>query len=752
MTLKVKAPAAGGKRPATARFSPDGAAIAVGFVDSTQVRVFGGDTLEPVYAPDTAGVRYGDLRAVAWSSDGKTLYAAGRYVAGSRQAVRSWTDAGRGVASDEPVAENSIFDLRGLPGGGVLFCTAEPAWGLLGAGGRKRVEHPTPVADFRGGGQQLEVSRDARAMRFGFERAGAAAARFDTEDGLGPDVPAKANKSAAEVFAPRIAAPGMVVTGWKNEAAPKLNGVPLQLRPGENARSLSIAADGSRLALGSDWGISTFDRTGRRTGRIQAPGTAWAVNLSGDGRYLVAAFADGTVRWYATSNNQERLALFAHADRKRWVAWTPSGYYAASAAGEELVGWHVNNGKAQAGDFYPASRFRARFHRPDVLARVLEARTDLDALKLANQEAGRVAQHVDVAQALPPVIDAVSPSEARVSDTRVIVRYKVRNISDAPLLGVRVRVNGANVSNVTSGSGTGSAAPDNPANSTAERSVAVVLPERDSTVEIFAENSHGVSTPAAFRFLWNGRAPAAAKGLSTLHVLAIGISKYRDDTMSLGYPAKDARDFAATLVTQKGKLYGDIQVTILTDAQATRQAVLDALAGLKKRVRENDVGMLFIAGHGYNNKDNTYFYVPYDFDRKLQDSTGVVYSAIRGTLADMSGRAILFIDTCHAGNVLGGTNLTAIINDLTARENNVIVFASSTQKELSQESDEWRNGAFTKALVEGIRGGGDVFRKGKVMYTGLHAYLSDVVSTLTGGAQHPVVLPGGIEDFVVAIP
>ena len=44
-------------------------------------------------------------------------------------------------------------------------------------------------------------------------------------------------------------------------------------------------------------------------------------------------------------------------------------------------------------------------------------------------------------------------------------------------------------------------------------------------------------------------------------------------------------------------------------------------------------------------------------------------------------------------------------------------------------------------------------KDGKVMYTGLQFYLSRTVSTLTRGTQHPVVLaPGGIEDFVVAIP
>ena len=81
---------------------------------------------------------------------------------------------------------------------------------------------------------------------------------------------------------------------------------------------------------------------------------------------LVVAYGDGTIRWHRWSDGEELLALFAHADRTRWVLWTPSGYYDASAGAEELIGWHLNRGQDEAADFFPASRFRARFYRPDV--------------------------------------------------------------------------------------------------------------------------------------------------------------------------------------------------------------------------------------------------------------------------------------------------------------------------------------------------------------------------------------------------
>ena len=68
----------------------------------------------------------------------------------------------------------------------------------------------------------------------------------------------------------------------------------------------------------------------------------------------------------------ELLALFVHARDRRWVAWTPKGYYMASPGAESLIGWHVNRGWNEAAQFYPADRFRDQFNRPDIVKLVLE--------------------------------------------------------------------------------------------------------------------------------------------------------------------------------------------------------------------------------------------------------------------------------------------------------------------------------------------------------------------------------------------
>ena len=74
----------------------------------------------------------------------------------------------------------------------------------------------------------------------------------------------------------------------------------------------------------------------------------------------------------AGATAQELLALFVEPQSRKWVAWTPTGYYMASAGGEDLIGWHVNRGWTQEADFFPASQFRADYNRPDIVKLVLE--------------------------------------------------------------------------------------------------------------------------------------------------------------------------------------------------------------------------------------------------------------------------------------------------------------------------------------------------------------------------------------------
>ena len=194
----------------------------------------------------------------------------------------------------------------------------------------------------------------------------------------------------------------------------------------------------------------------------------------------------------------------------------------------------------------------------------------------------------------------------------------------------------------------------------------------------------------------------------------------------------------------------------LRDREATREQVLKELRWLAGTTQPGDVAMLFLAGHGINEPTREYYFLPADGDVDRLRDTAVPESAIRLALARVRGRAVLFVDTCYAGVVTGEVavarrDLSRMASELAAPENGVVVFASSTGRQESQERQTWGNGAFTKALVEGLRGDADGKRTGSVTMKGLDYHLSVEVARLTDGRQTPVSqAPAGIADFALA--
>src|SRR5262245_15690005 len=71
-------------------------------------------------------------------------------------------------------------------------------------------------------------------------------------------------------------------------------------------KELSVAVSRRGFVLGTDWWLRSFDAEGRQRWRQPVPAVAWAVNQSEDGRFVVAALGDGTIRWYDAGSGRER--------------------------------------------------------------------------------------------------------------------------------------------------------------------------------------------------------------------------------------------------------------------------------------------------------------------------------------------------------------------------------------------------------------------------------------------------------------
>ena len=740
LKLLKKNTAPGGTEPFSAVFSPDGARIAVGFADSAKVDVLSAADLSHLYSPDTGGANNGDVGSVAWSHDGGRLYAGGKYYNGDQRPILCWPQAGKGKVRELDGADMTITHVLPLANGCMAFGAGDPAFGLLSSSGERTLFQAPAIADYRDNWEGFRMSGDGKSVRFGYEVWGKSPAVFDpTARRLDQSEP-----SSSDLHSPDMTS--LDITDWKDDFSPRLNGKPLELKQYEKSFSVAVSPAKDGFLLGTNWNLRYFDASGNERWNTPVPGVAWSVNLARNGKTAAAAFDDGTIRWYRVSDGSELLAFFPHKDRKRWVLWSPSGYYDASPGAEDLIGWHVNNGKDRAADFFPASRFRDRFYRPDVVAKVLDVLDESEAVRLADLEAGKKRRETDTMRLLPPVVTIHGPVHGQeFSSSNVTVAYSVRSPSGEPITSVQALVDGRRVG--TKGK------PVRPDSDT----LSVAVPERDCEIGVIAENRYAASEPAVVRIKWKGKTTDEFAFKPKLYVLAVGVSQYLDKTLNLRYAAKDARDFVEAMKKQKGGLYRDVETTLLTDDQAVKDNILDGLEWLQRQTTAKDTAALLLSGHGMNDASDVYYFLPSDFNEKSIKRTGLMFADIKNTVAAVAGKILVFADTCHAGNIMGGrkgtADINAFVNELASAENGAVVFSSSAGRQVSLERPEWNNGAFTLALVEGISGKAAYGKDGtKITINMLDLYLSERVKELTEGLQTPTTTkPHTVPDFPVAV-
>ncbi|MGA2641802.1 MAG: caspase family protein, partial [Spirochaetia bacterium] len=737
-----------GKRPYSLSFNPDGGLLAVGYDDSALVQVLSVSSkqMKLAYTPDLTNCSAHGLQAVRFSQDGETLYAGGNWYSEGMTLLRIWSGAGTGPYKDvKPGGTNLIVNLEAMPGGGLLVGEADPFWAVLDASGTPETSMGAPIIDFRNGEQTFKLGPGGRALSFNSKEGSSSSLRFDTSTrSLVSDSP------PSDWNFPDTTS--LKVGNWKDSSSPSLDGKPLTLEKHEGSHSLAIAPGGKQFVLGCEWHIYSFDKNGKQLWKKPTAGAAWSINISDDGRMAIAAFGDGTLRWYRLTDGQALLTLFPHPDGKRWVLWTPSGYYDASPGGEDLIGWQVNNGMDAAADFFPASRFRSTYYRPDVVNLVLSTLDEKQAIASANSETGRRQDSGSILDKRPPIVTITSPDQGSVFSTGTLtLHYSVRAPDDAPVISVRALVDGRPIEGAR---GLNVVAAPN------ADQIELNLPARDCTVSLIAENKNGSSEAASVRLLWKGAAATEDDSIfkPKLYVLAVGVSAYKNPDYQLKYAAKDARDLAA-LLNRGSPLYKSVETKVLTDADADKVDILDGLDWIQKQTTSRDIAVILFSGHGINDSNGNYYYLPVEANIDRLKATGVPFSDIKTTVSSIAGKVLFFIDTCHSGNLMAGRraagadrDIAGVINELASAENGAVVFASSTGSQYSYEDPTWGNGAFTKAILEGLGGAAIYGSRDSVTVKELDLYLSERVKELTGGKQTPTTtIPPNVPDFPIAM-
>jgi len=759
------------KEPYSLAVDPRGQLIAVGFSDSRTVDVYDASTLQFRFSADTSGLDNGNLSKVAWSPDGTRLFAGGAYEAVFQGVWKSplitFDREGKRIGDPLPLSDDAILNLQ-LCGDDIAVAAADPAFGVVEGGSRVSTWKSGVAPDLRDKVEEaFTIAPDAKQVRFGLGDRAQEPVLFD----LGQATVAASPNPVSDFIQPIIE--GLPVTDWKNTYAPKFDGKPIAFEQYETSRSLAVRPDRKGFVLGTEYLLRAYDATGKELWEQAGPSIAWGVNISADGRTIVVAYGDGTVRWVRWSDGAELLALFVNRETKTWVAWTPSGYYKASPGGEDLIGWHLNRGWSQAADFFPASKFRDKYARADIVDRVLDTLDESEAIKQANlaKPSQRGAAQATIIETLPPVLSILSPADdAHVDTANLTIDYLLRSPSGTQIDSVEAVINGAPAGTRAAGDdsavkkcikdthGLGRTAG---ALQGCRGSLTITLPAGVTEIGVFARIGSKSSEIAQVRVTREG--PPALAEIATkpkLYALIAGISNYADPAYKLEFAAKDAHDFAGSLANQNGALYSEVSIKLLVDKDASAVAIKDGLDWLTHQVTDHDVGIVYLAGHGIVDERNRFYFLAADSDPQRLRATAVAKDDISDALDGLAGKALLFLDACHSGSMVSAGRRSTfdnndVVNDFLHSERGVVVFAASTGRQVSMEDPSWGNGAFTKALVEGLGAPGvpalaKFSGSNTITPAILDAYIAQRVKALTGGKQSPV-MNSTAPDFPLAL-
>ena len=760
LKLTANRAAPDGKLPYGVAIDPTGKRVAIGYSDETQVSILDATTLAPLAKAQVDDLGAGGLFNVAWSRDGATLVAGGGASTTSalveqRFFLRRFDRSGRRQGGDVGVSSNAITDIQPC-GEGFAFATYEPSFGLLSAQGGATILGRQGTAEMIGKvGAAFAVSADASSVRFGLGAGGQEPIVFDLAAASLTDSP-----SFPASFAPPKTVGLLPVTDWLYNTEPKFNGAKLPLEGGTSL-AMGIRPDASGFAIGSQAAVYAFDAKGARLWRRVVPAPARGVNFSAAGEILLVACRDGTIRWLRWKDGEELLALFVQPQTRKWVTWTPSGYYMASAGGEDLIGWHVNRGWDQQADFFPASQFRAQFNRPDIVHLVLQTRDESEAVRRANAATGSVVEAKPVAAALPPVVSIVSPAKGvHFSNDSVEIAYSLRSPSGLPIDGLDVLADGQPVA------ATGFEKTSSPE---ARGRVVVELPPKDTTVSLIAHSGDLTSAPVKVKLAYYGRSPADLLK-PKLYALLVGVTGYQNpDYNNIFYGAHDAEELAKAFMAQKGGLYADVQTKIIddptkVDADPTRSNVEDGLYWLQHAATNRDLAIIFLSGHGFLDPKQKFWFLTREADTARLRTTAISNDDLLDLISSIPGKKVLLIDACHSGAAMTvgykatpaetTPDMNKVVNDFSTAGSGVVVFAASTGTEVAKESDKWeRHGAFAKALIEAIgEGKASIDPSGRITTDMLDLYVEDHVKAMTDGQQHPVMnRPDLLPDFPLAL-
>ncbi len=287
----------------------------------------------------------------------------------------------------------------------------------------------------------------------------------------------------------------------------------------------------------------------------------------------------------------------------------------------------------------------------------------------------------------------------------------------------------------------------------------------DNFFYVSASSKSGIeSEKVKFTVIYKG----ATEDKPSLYLVTVGINKYKNPKYNLNYAEADANGVEKAIREKSGTLFKQVIPYTIRNDRAVKTNIIAALEDVKKKALQQDVLIVYYAGHGVmTDKTGTsgeFYIVPHDVIQLYGREDLLKEKAISATqLKDYAEKInaqkqVFILDACQSAGALetiaarGAAEEKAIAQ--LARSTGTFWITATGSNQFATEFEKLGHGIFTYALLEGIAGAGDANGDKKLTVRELSTFIENKVPELSekykGTAQFPSAYSFG-NDFPIAI-
>lgn len=526
-------------------------------------------------------------------------------------------------------------------------------------------------------------------------------------------------------------------------------------------------ADGTKLVVGNDdywgtikWQVSLVDwETKQLVCNLEGHNSAVShVRFEPKGKRIFSASLDGFINTWDIKSCALKASMMAMNDLD-YLIIMPDGYYKSSKNSYDGICFRYSN------KLYTFDQFDLRYNRPDKVLTNLGAskysvKIYTKAWEKRVRRLGFTSEMLQGDMDLPSLV-WTNKNDLPLSVTSPTIDVKVKAEDKNNLLDrLVITVNNVPVPTINGYDLKGKKTKE------LTQDFKAKLSYGSNLVKVSVVNEKGVES---VRESVSINYEPSTKKQPNLYIYAIGVSEFATAERNLKFATKDASDLIKQF--QSSNYFGNVISKTVFNADATKENIISTAKFLKDAQTDDQI-MIYVSSHGLLSDDLNYFLATHDVDFEDPSQKGLAYDQINQMLDGINCRnRLIMIDACHSGEVdkeeavektsvknsnvkvtaKGSTTvirpkvglknsfsyMKALFSDV-SKGTGATVISAAGGYEFALESDDWNNGVFTYAILNGLKSGdADINKDLSISVLELKKYVTAEVIRLTEGKQHP---------------